>query len=137
MNRRLLTILLFAFLVALGCSLVVYRLVGRRIAAAAQPKAESVIVAATDIKIGTILHDGDLKMAQMVGPLPKGAILKKEDAINRGVIANVYQAAPSPTSFPTSLHDRRSDPREQPLACRTKRRLAFTWLKCSTAQSGV
>src|SRR5215471_13854395 len=91
MNRRLLTILLFAFLVALGCSLVVYRLVGRRIAAAAQPKAESVIVAATDIKIGTILHDGDLKMAQMVGPLPKGAILKKEDAINRGVIANVYQ----------------------------------------------
>lgn len=91
MNRRLLTILLIAFIVALGCSYVVYRLVGSRIIAAAQPKAANVIVAATDLKIGTILQASDLSTAQMVGPLPKGAILKPEEAVGRGVISNVYQ----------------------------------------------
>jgi pilus assembly protein CpaB len=91
MNRRLITILLTAFVVALGSSFIVYRMVGRRIVAAAQPKSETVVVAASDIKIGTILTDADLKTARISGSLPEGAILKREDAVGRGVIANLYQ----------------------------------------------
>lgn len=95
MNRRLLTILLIAFVIALGCSFVVYRMVGIRIMkAAAQPKATTVIVAANDVQIGAILRASDLTTTQMAGPLPKGAILKSEDAIGRGVIANMYQGEP-------------------------------------------
>jgi len=94
MNRRLLTILLIAFVIALGCSYAVYRMVGNRIMAAAQPKATSVIVAANDVKIGSILRETDLTTTEMVGPLPKGAILKKEDAVGRGVIADLYQGEP-------------------------------------------
>jgi pilus assembly protein CpaB len=94
MNRRLLTVLLIAFVIALGCSYVVYRLVGNRIMAAAQPKASSVIVAANDVKLGSILKASDLTTTQMVGPLPKGAIVKPENAVGRGVISDLYQGEP-------------------------------------------
>jgi len=94
MNRRLLTILLIAFVIALGCSFIVYRMVGARIMAAAQPRATSVVVAANDIKIGSILRAEDVTTAQMVGPLPKGAILKAQDAIGRGVVSDLYQGEP-------------------------------------------
>jgi pilus assembly protein CpaB len=94
MNRRLLTILLIAFVIALGCSYVVYRMVGNRIMAAAQPRATSVIVAANDVKIGSILKATDLTTTQMVGPLPKGAILKPENAVGRGVLSDLYQGEP-------------------------------------------
>jgi pilus assembly protein CpaB len=94
MNRRLLTILLIAFVIALGCSFVVYRMVGNRIMAATQPRAANVVVAANDVKIGSILKATDLTTTQMMGALPKGAILKKEDAVGRGVISDLYQGEP-------------------------------------------
>lgn len=94
MNRRLLTVLLIAFVIALGCSYIVYRLVGNRLMAAAQPKASSVIVAANDVKLGTILKASDLTTTQMVGPLPKGAIVKPENAVGRGVMSDLYQGEP-------------------------------------------
>jgi pilus assembly protein CpaB len=53
-----------------------------------------VIVAATDIKLGSLLRDVDLSTADFVGSLPKGAILKKADAIGRGVVSNLYQGEP-------------------------------------------
>lgn len=94
MNRRLLTILLIAFAIALGCSFIVYRMVGNRLMAVAQPHGANVIVAANDVKIGSILQATDLTTTQMVGPLPKGAIVKKEDAIGRGVVSALYQGEP-------------------------------------------
>ncbi|MGI8770922.1 MAG: Flp pilus assembly protein CpaB, partial [Acidobacteriaceae bacterium] len=53
-----------------------------------------VVVAATDIKLGSVLRDADLTTAEMVGTLPKGAILKRENAIGRGVISDLYQGEP-------------------------------------------
>jgi pilus assembly protein CpaB len=94
MNRRLLTILLIAFAIALGCSFIVYRMVGNRLMAVAQPRGANVVVAANDVKIGSILQATDLTTTQMVGPLPKGAIVKKEDAIGRGVVSDLYQGEP-------------------------------------------
>jgi pilus assembly protein CpaB len=94
MTRRLLTILLSAFLIAAGCSYIVYRLVGARIAATTGPKGTRVIVAAQDLKIGAILRASDLSSNEITGALPKGAILKPEDAIGRGVISNLFQGEP-------------------------------------------
>jgi pilus assembly protein CpaB len=93
MNRRLATVLFSAFAVALICSYLVYRVIGNRLGAV-QPKSTQVIVAATDIKLGTLLRDVDLSTADFVGSLPKGAILKKADAIGRGVVSNLYQGEP-------------------------------------------
>lgn len=93
MNRRLATVLFSAFVVAALCSYLVYRVIGNRLGVV-QPKATQVIVAATDIKLGSVLRDVDLTTANFVGSLPKGAILKKQDAIGRGVVSDLYQGEP-------------------------------------------
>jgi pilus assembly protein CpaB len=93
MNRRLLNILLIAFVIAAGCSYIVFRLVGSRLGGPRQTTAR-VVAAAADIKLGSVLHDSDLTTIEIAGTLPKGAILKKEDAIGRGVISNLYLGEP-------------------------------------------
>jgi pilus assembly protein CpaB len=93
MNRRLLNILLIAFVIAAACSFIVFRLVGNRLSTTHQSTAH-VIAAATDIKLGSVLRDIDLTTIDIAGTLPKGAILKKEDAIGRGVVSNLYLGEP-------------------------------------------
>ena len=93
MNRRLLNILLIAFVIAAGCSYIVFRLVGNRLSGTRQTTTH-VIAAATDIKLGTVLRDADLTTIEIAGTLPKGVILKKENAIGRGVISNLYLGEP-------------------------------------------
>ena len=93
MNRRLLNILLIAFVVAAGCSYIVFRLVGSRLSGTRQTSTH-VVAAATDIKLGTLLRDADLTTIEITGTLPKGVILKKENAIGRGVISNLYLGEP-------------------------------------------
>jgi pilus assembly protein CpaB len=93
MNRRLLNILLIAFVIAAVCSYVVFRLVGIRLSGNRQTTAH-IVAAATDIKLGTVLRDVDLATIEIAGALPKGAVLKREDAIGRGVISNLYLGEP-------------------------------------------
>jgi pilus assembly protein CpaB len=93
MNRRLLNILLIAFVIAAGCSYIVFRLVGNRLSGTHQTTTH-VIAAAQDVKLGTVLRNADLTTIEISGTLPKGAILKKEDAIGRGVISNLYLGEP-------------------------------------------
>jgi pilus assembly protein CpaB len=93
MNRRLLNILLIAFVIAAGCSYLVFRLVGNRLTGSRQTTTR-VVAAATDIKLGTVLRDADLTTVEIAGTVPKGAILKREDVIGRGVISNLYLGEP-------------------------------------------
>jgi pilus assembly protein CpaB len=94
MNRRLVTILLAAFVVAALCSVLVYRLVGMRIAAAKPQPSTRVVAAARDIKIGTVLSAPDLTTIQIMGTAPKSSILDAKNAIGRGVISNIYTGEP-------------------------------------------
>jgi pilus assembly protein CpaB len=94
MNRRLLTILFCAFVVAALSAFVVNRMIGNRMNAAARPQTTRVIAAGADIKLGTILKASDLSTIEIAGGLPKGAILKPEQAIGRGVVADLYQGEP-------------------------------------------
>jgi pilus assembly protein CpaB len=93
MNRRLLVILLSAFVLAAGSSYLVFRLVGKRLTAPHQTTTR-VVAAAKDIKLGTILRDADLTTIDIAGTPPKGVLLKPADAIGRGVIADLYQGEP-------------------------------------------
>src|ERR1700678_127837 len=93
MNRRLLNILLIAFVIAAGCSYLVFRLVGSRLSGSRQTTTR-VVAAATDIKLGTVLRDSDLTTVEIAGTVPKGAILRREDVVGRGVISNLYLGEP-------------------------------------------
>jgi pilus assembly protein CpaB len=94
MNRRLLTILLLAFVIAAACSFVVYRMVGGRLNAAKPMAATKVVAAAQDIKLGTILDKTMLTTVDIVGTPPKGAFVKPADVEGRGVISDLYQGEP-------------------------------------------
>jgi pilus assembly protein CpaB len=54
----------------------------------------SVVAAAGDIKLGAVLTAANLTTVQIAGTPPKGALLKPEDAIGRGVISDLYQGEP-------------------------------------------
>ena len=94
MNRKLITILFCAFLVAAGCSFLVYRIVGKSVAVAHKSATTRIVGAAADLKLGTILTAANLATVDIAGPLPKGAIAKPEDAIGRGVLSDLYQGEP-------------------------------------------
>jgi pilus assembly protein CpaB len=96
MNRRLLTILLLAFVIAGMCALLVYRLIGGKLAASRQPTFTSVVAASADIKLGAVLDPGNLTTVKIEGTLPKGAILEKDKntLVGRGVISDLYQGEP-------------------------------------------
>jgi pilus assembly protein CpaB len=94
MNRRLITILLIAFVIAGICALMVYRIVGVRLSAAKPVATTKVVAAAKDIPLGAVLTAADLTTVSIVGTPPKDAIVKPEDAIGRGVVAEIYQGEP-------------------------------------------
>ena len=94
MNRRLLTILLVAFVIASVCTFLVYRILGHLVTASKPVQTTRLVAAATDIKLGTVLTPSDLTTTEMAGSTPKGAILKPESIVGRGVISDIYQGEP-------------------------------------------
>jgi pilus assembly protein CpaB len=94
MNRRVLTILLLAFVIAGACAFLVYRVIGNRLVAAKPIMTTNVVAANADIKLGSVLTASNLTTMQIAGSAPKGAILKPEDAVGRGVLADIYQGEP-------------------------------------------
>ncbi|MBW8749687.1 MAG: Flp pilus assembly protein CpaB [Acidobacteria bacterium] len=93
MNKRVVVILFSAFIVAAICSLLVSRLVGKRVLAS-HSNMTRVVVATTDIKLGSVLRDVDVTYSEIASPAPKGAILNLKDAVGRGVVSNLYQNEP-------------------------------------------
>lgn len=91
MNRRLLTILLISFVAAGACAFLVYRLVGNRVNSRRGAVTTRIVAAASDIKLGTVLSASNLTTIEISGTLPKGAILKAENAVGRGVVSDLYQ----------------------------------------------
>ena len=94
MSKRLISVLIFAFIVSAGASFLLYRLVSSRMSADAKQPTTQVMVAARSLPVGTLIGEMDIKLGAWSGPLPANAISKKEDEIGRGVIANVYEGEP-------------------------------------------
>jgi len=94
MNQRLFSVLIFAFVVSAGASLLLYRLIASRVTANAKQPTTQVIVAARTMELGTLIRDSDLKLGDWPGVLPKGSVLRKEDVVGRGVMAAIYENEP-------------------------------------------
>ena len=94
MNQRLLVILSCAFLVAAGCSYLVYRLVGNTVDARRRPQSSTILVMNRDLELGSVVKDADIRTAEWVGPLPKGIVVKREAIVGRGVVSALYEGEP-------------------------------------------
>lgn len=95
MNKRLLTILLFALAISAVTSYVVYRMVGKQVAGrAGTAEVTTIVVAAKDLPLGAVITAADVKNGSWSGVLPKGVALKPESLIGRGVISALYEGEP-------------------------------------------
>jgi pilus assembly protein CpaB len=94
MNQRLFSVLIFAFVVSAGASLLLYRLIASRVANAKPSATTQVIVAARNLELGTLIKESDLRMGDWSGPIAHGALLRKEDVVGRGVMAAIYEGEP-------------------------------------------
>lgn len=90
MNKRFISVVLFALGVAGGASLLMYKLVMSRLSANAKTGQAKILVAARDLTLGALVHDSDLKFADWAGPTPPHSMQKQEDIVGRGVIATIY-----------------------------------------------
>lgn len=93
MNRRVSTILLFAFVVAAVASYLVYRVAGAQ-SRPVGPQTTKIVVAARDMEIGTLIRDADLKPGEWVGPLPKGVLASQQAIVGRGVLSQIFEGEP-------------------------------------------
>jgi pilus assembly protein CpaB len=95
MNKRFVGVLTFAFLVAAGASLVLYRvLINRPATTKAAPVLAQVALATKDLEVGAVLKEDDVKVAEWPGAIPAGATTQVKDIIGRGVITAIFAKEP-------------------------------------------
>jgi pilus assembly protein CpaB len=95
MNKRFLGVLIFAFVVASGASLMLYRLLSSRPQPAkANPVAAHIVVSTHDLSPGTILKESDIRLADWNGPVPEGASTRPQDVLERGVVSSMVAQEP-------------------------------------------
>ena len=95
MNKRFVGVLTFAFLVAAGASLVLYRVLISRPASAKQaPAMAHVVLANKNLEVGTVLKEEDVRLAEWPGQLPAGAATEPKLVLGRGVTTAIYEKEP-------------------------------------------
>src|SRR5262249_49015836 len=88
-------VLVFAFIVASGASILLYRLMStRQPAAKAAAATVKIVLAAHNLEIGALVKENDLKLADWTGPVPVGSSAKIQDVIGRGVTSPIYDREP-------------------------------------------
>src|SRR6266849_4682284 len=94
MSQRFISVLVFAFLVAAGASLLLYRVMASKVSAKQAGPSSQVILASKNLELGTLIKESDLKTGDWSGSIPPNAIQKKEDIVGRGVISTIYDGEP-------------------------------------------
>src|ERR1700681_1495536 len=93
-KQRLVFVILFALVVSGAASAVLYRLISAQVAANKIAPSTKVVVASRNLSSGDLIKNADLRLADWTRPVPPGAVVTIEDAINRGVVESIYQGEP-------------------------------------------
>src|ERR1700676_5382375 len=95
MNKRFVAVLIFAFVVASGASLMLYRLMSNRPQKTEAAHATAKLaLAARDLELGAVLREEDVALTDWAGPVPIGALTRVQDAVGRGVITKIIAKEP-------------------------------------------
>jgi pilus assembly protein CpaB len=93
-NKRLVTVLIFALVISGVASYILYRVISTQFANNQKAASNRVLVATHNLDSGALIKEEDVKMADWGGPVPMGALLKAEDGVGRGVIQPIYEGEP-------------------------------------------
>lgn len=94
MNKRFLSVLLFAVVVAGLASLVLYLQIRGKLGAETTPSKTQIVVATRQLEVGSVIKEGDVKTVSWSSDLPQGALSVPEEAFKRGVISTIYASEP-------------------------------------------
>jgi pilus assembly protein CpaB len=95
MNKRFIGVLAFAFVVALGASVVLYKVLqSRPQTAKAAPAGVTIALAAHDLEVGALVKEEDIVLTEWSSAVPVGATSKIDDLKGRGVITPIYAKEP-------------------------------------------
>lgn len=94
MNKRLISVLLFAVLVSGAATILIYRMLAAKITSAAAPETRQLVVAARDLPVGTLITPADIKSIGWSGAIPRGSAGTPDEALNRGVLTTIYEGEP-------------------------------------------
>ena len=96
MNKRFVGVLTFAFLVAAGASLVLYRVLINRPTTTPSPRRAGASCAGDQgsRSRARVLKEDDVKVAEWPGAIPVGATTQVKDIVGRGVITAIFAKEP-------------------------------------------
>ena len=94
MNKRFLSVLVFALVVSAAASLILYQVISTRLLNDKASATTRLLVAAHKLDIGTLIKESDLTMADWGGPVPDGSVKTPEDALGRGVVQQIVGGEP-------------------------------------------
>ena len=90
MNRRFVSVVVFALVVSAVARVVLYRLIDSRITATQSAPTAKVVVAAHNLEVGVLISPNDLTTTDWTGVPPVGSFKTADDVVGRGVIQPVY-----------------------------------------------
>ena len=95
MNKRFVGVLVFAAVVALAVSSLLYRaLKNNSPQPVAGPATSKIAVAAKDLEVGSVIKDDDVTLADWSGPAPEGSHRDPQELVKRGVITPIMAKEP-------------------------------------------
>jgi pilus assembly protein CpaB len=94
MNRRMISVLLFALLVSGGASAGLYRMITSRMPSSKPTQSNKLFVAAHNLDPGALLKETDIVETDWPGVVPPGVLNAKADIVGRGVVAAIYEKEP-------------------------------------------
>ena len=94
MNKRFVGVLTFAFVVAAGASLILYKVLLRQPQAAKAASTTRVVVATKNLDLGVILKENDVQLVEWSGAVPQGASATTKDVVGRGVTTAMLAKEP-------------------------------------------
>jgi pilus assembly protein CpaB len=95
MNRRLLSVFVFALAVALIASFAVYRLVVSSLGRAPEKgTGRTVVVAASDLEVGTLITNSDVRLLTCRDCASAQGFTDRGEVVGRGVVATIFKDEP-------------------------------------------
>jgi len=94
MNKRFLSVLVFALVVSAAASLILYQVISSRLLNDKSSAMTRLLVASRKLEVGTLIKESDLTMADWGGPVPEGSVKTPEDALGRGVVQPIVSGEP-------------------------------------------
>jgi pilus assembly protein CpaB len=95
MNGRLVTVLVFALVVASAASFAVYHFVASGIQQQPTVSTQSkMLVANRDLEVGSLLKEADVREIAWAGDIPAHSVNSTAEIVGRGVVATIYKGEP-------------------------------------------